>query len=156
VEALDDEPERGHWKPGEAQMIADDEDDVISTFDARSISSRKQRQVETGEQHLAIADNDVPVRGDALGALWWRGAQWAVTEHGIECLDGTYSIAKDRLLEGPRNWRWPGQLSTKTWVDIDEFTTAWLIALALHCGVRGIRRTELLNLFGRMPPRRST
>ena len=34
----------------------------------------------------------VPIRGDALPPLLWRGRQWAVTDYGIEALDGTYSL----------------------------------------------------------------
>ena len=88
-----------------------------------------------GVPRIAIGKNAVKVRGETLpGEVWWQGVQWAVTERGIECRDGCYYIAKDRLLEG---WRervhcWPEHLAEKAWVDIDDFATAWLVALLLH------------------------
>src|SRR3954453_17106438 len=46
------------------------------------------------------AGNHVHVRGEALGKpIYWQGRQWAVTPHGVERRDGTYSIAADRLWE---------------------------------------------------------
>lgn len=74
----------------------------------------------------------ITVRGDAPGAMFWRGKQWAVTEHGIECLDGTYFIEKSRLLEGLGRHSWLDQMAEKTWVNIDEFCTCWMIAVLFH------------------------
>ena len=84
------------------------------------------------EPRISLDDRPVKVRGDDLGTEWWRGAQWSVTEHGIERRDGTYFIAKDRLLEDLPGFSWPEHMAGKIWVDIDEFTTAWLVALVLH------------------------
>jgi hypothetical protein len=117
------------------------------------IPPRPQRGIECGMKYLAIAKNEVKVRGDRLDEIWWRGAQWAVTDRGIECLDGTYFIDKARLLEEP-DYSWPQHMSGKGWVDIDEFTTAWLVALVLH-GYRELPTpVSLRNLFGQLPPRR--
>lgn len=46
--------------------------------------------------------NTVVVPGQSAGCMrgWWRGRKWAVTEHGIERLDGGYAVAAGRLLEG--------------------------------------------------------
>jgi hypothetical protein len=102
-------------------------------------------------RQIAIAEDKVKVRGQALSAIWWRGRQWAVTAYGIECLDGTYVIERERLLELPHG-SWPEHMAGKIWVDIDEFATAWLIALLLH-GYK-TKRKDLLDAFGRLPPRR--
>lgn len=77
----------------------------------------------------------VSVRGEELSNILWRGRQWAVTTHGIEALDGTYSFEAHRLAEDlhVRGYGgWPSHMSEKDWVDIDDFITAWLIALTLH------------------------
>ena len=77
----------------------------------------------------------VKTRGDTLGRVWWQGRQWSVTEHGIECRDGTYYIAADRLTEtrGKEGIpTWPPHVCGKTWVDAPDFCTAFIVALALH------------------------
>jgi hypothetical protein len=81
---------------------------------------------------IALDRTAVRVTGEALAPIWWRGRQWAVTEYGIEALDGTYAIAAERLAEKIREWSWLCQLGGKVWVDPEEFATAWLVALALH------------------------
>lgn len=77
----------------------------------------------------------VRLRGEPLARIFWRGRQWAVTEFGIECLDGCYCIEKARLAEQIDVWGLPAHVTEKIWVDADDFMTAWLVALALH-GVR--------------------
>ena len=82
--------------------------------------------------------NPIAVRGEPLDQILWRGRQWAVTTYGIECLDGTYPIAADRLLEDVMS-EWGGQpyhMCEKEWVDSDDFLTAWLVGMSLH-GVVG-------------------
>ena len=81
---------------------------------------------------MKIAADKKPVksRGERLSPIWWQGKQWAVTERGIECRDGTYFIAADRL--PGTNPSWPIHMAGKTWVDLDDFCTAFLIALLLH------------------------
>jgi hypothetical protein len=74
----------------------------------------------------------IPVRGDAPGEIFWRGKQWAVTVHGLECLDGTYFVEKGRLDEDLGAHSWLDQLAEKTWVDIDDFVTAWMVAVLYH------------------------
>lgn len=81
---------------------------------------------------IAIDRNPVVIRGEAPTEIWWRGKQWAVTEAGIEALDGTYFIDKARLLEDWKNWPWLRQLSDKNWVDSDDFATAFMVGLVLH------------------------
>ena len=81
-----------------------------------------------------IEHDSTPVqnRGDPLGAIWWRGRQWAVTSDGIEALDGCYYIAANRLLEDCPIYGWPPHMADKNWVDVPDFITAWLVAIALH------------------------
>ena len=76
-------------------------------------------------------------RADKLGQIWWRGKQWAVTSDGIEALDGSYYIESRRLLETMTDTYagWLEHMGEKQWVDMEEFTTAWLVALVMH-GVR--------------------
>jgi hypothetical protein len=82
---------------------------------------------------IATDRTPVPVRGEALHPILWRGRQWAVTTFGIEALDGTYAISADRLAENvDRDWGWPAHLAAKNWTDREDFCTAWLVAIALH------------------------
>ena len=64
---------------------------------------------------------------------------------------GSSAIERERLLELPEH-SWPEHTAGKIWVDVDEFATAWLIALLLH-GYKA-KRKDLLDAFGRLPPRR--
>jgi hypothetical protein len=63
--------------------------------------------------------------------MWWRGRQWAVTDHGIEALDGTYAIPTSRLVEDIDDHSWLAHMGEKSWVDTEDFATAWLVALAI-------------------------
>jgi hypothetical protein len=76
--------------------------------------------------------NPVPMRGEKLGRVMWRGRQWAVTDYGIEALDGTYSFTAARLNEETATGGWPEHMTEKPRVDSDDFCTAWLVAIALH------------------------
>ncbi len=57
-----------------------------------------------------------------------RHGQWVVTEYGIECLVTPYSISKQRLNE----LDWISQLREKTWVNLDEFKSAFEAARVYH------------------------
>ncbi|MDB5433513.1 MAG: hypothetical protein JWP35_4629 [Caulobacter sp.] len=66
----------------------------------------------------------------------WRGRQWAVTDHGLETLGEPYHY---HLEKGQLVQRWddgslglPQHLMEKTWLDVDDFLTAYLVALAVH------------------------
>ena len=87
-----------------------------------------------GDAPVEYVSTPVAVRGDPLGKVLWRGRQWAVTVDGIEKLDGTYFIGRNWLFDGlPVDERsWPQHVSGKAWVDIDDFVTAWLVAISLH------------------------
>jgi len=83
------------------------------------------------DEPVRMDKTPVKVRGEDLDPIWWRGRQWAVTAFGIEALDGTYTIKADRLAEDIGH-AWPAHVCGKTWVDQDDFCTAWLVAIAMH------------------------
>jgi hypothetical protein len=55
-----------------------------------------------------------------------------VTEYGIEAVDGSYPIKKDVLLENLHDRSWLLQMGEKVWVDMNEFATAFMVALVMH------------------------
>jgi hypothetical protein len=69
---------------------------------------------------------------EPLSNILWRGRQWAVTEYGVECLDGSYYFDAKRLGEDLPGHSWCEHMAEKEWVDIEDFCTAWLVAIALH------------------------
>lgn len=81
---------------------------------------------------IAIDNNEVEIRGEPPAEVLWQGKQWAVTDAGIEARDGTYFIAASRLEEDLPDWSWLEQMRDKTWVDVPDFATAYLVAIALH------------------------
>ncbi len=122
---------------------------VLSLDDFSNIPPRPRR----GVNRIEISSEPVKVRGDALSEVWWRGKQWAVTAYGIELLDGTYVAEASRLTEGP-DYPWPMHMAEKTWVDIDEFTTAWMVALLLHGKADKVNPVAIREIFGRLRPNR--
>jgi hypothetical protein len=107
-----------------------------------------------GVARIELSREPVHVRGEELGEVWWRGHQWAVTAHGIECLDGTYPIAAHRLLdERDGAYNWPEQAG-KIWVDVDEFATAWMIAILLHGYGGKVDAERMRRGFTRLRPSR--
>ena len=91
----------------------------------------------TDGSYIAIDTALVANRGELLYEKIWQGRQWAVTEYGIEARDGTYTIAAERLPEtrefrGQRLPFWPLHMAEKSWVDIRDFCTAFLAALACY------------------------
>src|SRR5215831_13689554 len=64
---------------------------------------------------------------------WWRGNTWAVTNDGIERLDGAYFIAANRLFEDYPNYSWPEHIAGKgASFAPAEFSQAWQKALEYH------------------------
>lgn len=100
----------------------------LSLLDLENIPPRWRR----GDRPVVMDATPVECRGEALDPIWWRGRQWAVTEHGLESLDGLYAIAKQRLREGIEGHGWVQHMAEKGWVDRDDFATAWLVGLVLH------------------------
>lgn len=74
--------------------------------------------------------------------------QWAVTESGIEAVEGTtspsvvgltsrYVIYSDKLLDTTRRgnhtfYEWPIHMAEKTWVDVTAFNQAFERAISYH------------------------
>ena len=81
-----------------------------------------------------VARNRIHCRGERLSKLLWRGRQWAVTSYGIECRDGTYAIAKDRLWENDKKYGWVRHMTGKAWVDLPDFAEALRIARRIASG----------------------
>ncbi len=86
---------------------------------------------------VAIDRNSIKNRGEVLHETIWQGRQWAVTEYGIEARDGTYHfeaerLSETRLYQGNELPEWPLHLAEKTWVDIHDFCTAFMVALAYY------------------------
>jgi hypothetical protein len=74
---------------------------------------------------IRIATNEVKVRGEALSEpILWIGEQWAVTDYGIECRDGTYVIEKNRLWEDEESYGWRRHMAAKDWVILHDFIQA--------------------------------
>src|SRR5438067_705910 len=66
---------------------------------------------------IETSTDPVPIRGEPLSTIWWRGKQWAVTKMGIERLDGGYYIAANRLMEQFEFHPWPAHIADKIWAD---------------------------------------
>ncbi len=94
-------------------------------------------EIITDDSYIAIDTTLVVNRGEALHEKIWQGHQWAVTEYGIEARDGRYVIDAARLSEtrefrGQRLPSWPLHMAEKSWVDVHDFCTAFLAALACY------------------------
>jgi hypothetical protein len=81
---------------------------------------------------ITMSTEPVTVRGEALHEEFWTGRQWAVTAYGIEKRDGTYVIKAGRLLEDLPDHSWIAHMTEKTWLDFDDFATAFFVALSYH------------------------
>lgn len=73
----------------------------------------------------------------------WKGRQWAVTEYGLETLGEPYNyeIEKGRLgeradrgLNGEDVPSWLVHMMEKDWLDVDDFFTAYLVAVGVYAG----------------------
>ena len=66
-----------------------------------------------------------------LGALVEvSGKQWAIAEDGLYCLERDYRIPLERIDGTGEDWR--GHMLAKSWVDRDDFLTAYSIAATLR------------------------
>jgi hypothetical protein len=90
---------------------------------------------------IKLNKRKVKNRNDPLGAIWWRGKQWAVTGLGLECREGSYLMRADQLDElrdcsgSDRHEHrpdWFYHMADEEWVDLDDFATAFMVALVLH------------------------
>jgi hypothetical protein len=139
--------------------MSEDDDAKIWEFSGTWDPAKLPPRPERGVRRIELDSTPVRVRGDKLDEVWWRGRQWAVTEYGIERLDGGYTIEAADLVWGFNNYpwyQWPAHMSGKRWVDIDEFTTAWMVAVLMHHKADQIDSEVLLTLFGRLRPKRDS
>jgi hypothetical protein len=79
--------------------------------------------------------NTVRLRGQRLNPIIWQGSQRAVTAYGIEALNGSYTIRKDRL-DDPY---WIEHMSEKEWVNVPDFADALKVARGNSVRNRGLR-----------------
>ncbi len=98
--------------------------------------------------HIAIDTTPVRNRGEELHETIWQGRQWAVTEYGIEARDGKYALPAERLSEarehsGHQLPDWPLHMAEKIWVDIHDFYTAFLVALACYPRFAKFNETQI-------------
>jgi hypothetical protein len=96
---------------------------------------------------IAYDSVQVNVRGEPLHEVIWQGRQWAVTTYGLECRDGCYCIEAKRLTEdmsGDHPYSWIKHVGGKSWADMDDFSTAFFVACAVHGHRLSKRNVELL------------
>jgi hypothetical protein len=71
--------------------------------------------------------------GDPLARIIWQGQQWAVTDYGLQCRDGGYSITRFRLWENESALHgWIRHMARKPWVDVQDFAEGLRIARGRH------------------------
>jgi hypothetical protein len=79
-------------------------------------------------------------RKNELAEVFWLGRQWAVTLYGLETIAEPYHyFLEARMLgslrQGERAYDSMVHMMEKDWLDVDDFLTAYLIALSFH-GIR--------------------
>ena len=94
-------------------------------------------EIITDGTHVVFDRSPIKLRGEPLHEVLWQGRQWAVTEYGIEARDGGYHFPAERLSEvreyaGQQLPDWPLHMAEKSWVDIHDFCTAFLAAIACY------------------------
>jgi hypothetical protein len=107
---------------------------AVTFLDCNDTAVITIRSTNGGGRPIIHDENEVVVLGETPDTVFWQGRQWAVTKYGVEARDGTYSIAADRIAEGlyTAPYAWPEHMAEKGWVDVADFNTAWLVAIALH------------------------
>ncbi len=94
--------------------------------------------------HTGPAAGASPVIAPEEG-VYWRGRQWAVTDFGIERIGGGQSVPTDRLFEDISVYSWIRRMGDRPDVDLDEFATAFMVALACHGFVRNLTGAKILD-----------
>jgi hypothetical protein len=103
-----------------------------------------------GDDPIEYDSTPVRLRAEKLDRVLWQGRQWAVTDYGLECRDGTYCFEAARIAEHADTYGWPLHITQKNWADSDDFCTAWLVAIALH-GIR-IPKNNVRSAISRSYP----
>jgi hypothetical protein len=93
-------------------------------FDATRIFTRLIHVLETAIDHSAAAGRGL---GPVIEVL---NDQWVLTSEGLECLDRPLQISASRLLGSSEGW--PQYMRQQYWVDQDQFSEGFRIALAWH------------------------
>lgn len=94
------------------------------------------------------------VCGEKLGKVLWQGRQWAVTDYGLECRDGTYHVHAKQLMRHyggtPRAAfnGWYQHIAEKSWVDAQDLDYALQAFVLLYTskGHRSGRKAGGMNL----------
>ena len=115
--------------------MSEDQTKVVVEFSQETLRGAVASESRARELFNAIFDysnglpaqshNPVKLRGEALHGVLWRGKQWAVTEYGVECLDGTYA-ANDRDISEDGPMHWALHLSGKVWCDVADVCAAFV------------------------------
>jgi len=98
-------------------------------------------------QAIVYDASEVKCRAESLDEIWWQGRQWAVTTFGLEKRDGTYAIEANRLTKGLEDddSTWVQHMGGKSWIDLEDFTTALFIAIAMHGHALTQPQTDILR-----------
>lgn len=123
--------------------------EATAIFQENPLHNIQRPKSDDGIRPLPIPSetNEVRVRGEALHPVLWAGKQWAVTEYGIECRDGTYAIERRRLHEGERHgYSWAKHMGDKEWVDLDDFAKAHAMACFLLNGERFVMPGKMVRV----------
>jgi hypothetical protein len=136
IERVDAEPVHGLMWTGDTPVaiIARDIAEAAAALhlypgDAEYDASALLGDLLAGIRHgVAGRHGDRPRRLGALVEV--PGRQWAIAEDGLYCLERDYRIPLHRLGETSEDWR--SHMLAKSWVDRDDFLTAYGIAIALR------------------------
>jgi hypothetical protein len=78
-------------------------------------------------------------RMNDLDEIVWKGRQWAVTAYGLETVGEPYHyyLTVEQLAQlndngGEQFYDPLFHLMEKNWLDVDDFVTAFLVALSVH------------------------
>lgn len=94
-----------------------------------NLKSLIARSLMVDEPPAYHSEDPVRLRSEPLSEpIYWTGRQWAVTGHGVEARDGTYSIARDRLWQHNEGYETVAHMSEKDWVDLPDFVEALRLA----------------------------
>jgi hypothetical protein len=126
------------------RTAGDTEEPVLESMKALRSRLERARELAEAARQLDLppqyeAGNPVHCRGEALSPpIYWQGRQWAVTPFGVECREGTYVIANDRLWENEERYGWVRHMAGKTWTDLPDARQ-----LRRHLPRSGARRADM-------------
>jgi hypothetical protein len=77
---------------------------------------------------------DVVLIGERPEDVLWIGKQWCASKHGLELRNGLCSVRYRELSKSPHSPQIVSAVCENPDVDIDDFATAYLVAVALGGG----------------------